>query len=138
MPFELVVKHHKAVANREFNGLEAPDIKAKGLTEPMFFNVYAWNSERRNGYFTLAPLPGCCGVVVSIDSYLAKNEASGKIFHELKAAVARELGYSRMIATTQTRNFPELIGAAKNGWKMHEAFINKRTGEQLTVMEKAL
>lgn len=42
-----------------------------------------------------------------------------------------------MIATTQTSNFQELIGAAKNGWKLNTAFINARTGNQLVVMEKA-
>lgn len=115
----------------------------KGLDKSAEFEVIyqpcSAMAEESVGRFTLSPMPGCCGVVVSIHSYLnRKHPILGSNFHKLKAKVAKDLGYSRMLATTQTSNFPELIGAAKNGWRLHEAFINKRTNQQLTVMEKAL
>lgn len=121
----------------------------KGLFKGVRFSVHVgWEAagarpynEREIGYFKLEPMPGCCGVVISTGSWLNVAERGSNLgvhFHELKAFVAKELGYSRMLATTQTKNFPELLGAAKSGWKLHDAFINKRTGEQLTVMEKAI
>ena len=126
--------------------LEDIDIaREKGLFEQAHFTVHVgWESgyqpERELGYFKLHPMPGCCGVVVSTDSFLELQERGtfSKQFHYLKEYVAKELGYSLMLATTQTSNFPELIGAAKNGWKLHPAFINRRTNHQLTVMEKVL
>jgi hypothetical protein len=118
----------------------------KGLWKRAYFTLHVgWEREnslpeRDIGQFVLEPMPGCCGVVVSTGSFLHPKERGvfSQYFHDMKAFVARELGYSRMLATTETSNFPEIIGAAKNGWKLHEAFTNKRTGHQLTVMEKAL
>lgn len=129
--------------------LEEDTAAEKGLFNQVRFSVYiGWEAagarektEREIGFFCFSPMPGCCGVVVSTGSWLEVKERGSNIgehFHQLKAFVAKQLGYSRMLATTQTKNFPELIGAAKHGWKLHEAFINTRTGEQLTVMEKAI
>lgn len=127
----------------------------KGLFDPVTFDVYyqpdyTEQTRARPGFvpaepirigsFTFAPMPSCCGVVVSTGSYILPEYRDYRAyrFHDLKEHVARELGYSCMLATTHTSNFPEVIGAAKHGWKMHPAFINKRTGNQLTVMEKHL
>jgi hypothetical protein len=127
-----VSSYLQATAQRQLEEFD----RDKGLEQPVRFSVSFTNSEKEIGSFAFAPMPGCCGVVVSIHSSLQCRQ--GKAFHALKEHVARELGYSRMLATTETGNFPELIGAAKAGWKMHPAFTNKRTGHQLTVMEKAL
>jgi hypothetical protein len=94
------------------------------------------------GWFTLAPLPGCCGVVVSIHSRLKEGWAGtpviGDHFHKLKEHVARELGYSMMLATTQLRNIPEVVGASKAGWRIEKFFRNKRSGNDIGVMFKEL
>lgn len=123
--------------------------EGKGLFEMVRFDVYVgWEAggareatERHIGAFFFSPMPGCCGVVVSHGSFLNNTERGsnlGEFFHDLKAEVARRLGYTCMLATTRTDNFPEVIGASKKGWKMHEAFTNPRTRNQLVVMEKHL
>ncbi len=125
--------------------LEADMTAEKGLFKRVRFSVHVgwangYTPEREIGFFELHPMPGCCGVVVSSGSFLnvAERGQFSNYFHFLKAYVAKELGYSKMLATCETGNFPEVIGAAKNGWRMHKAFTNKRTGHQLTVMEKDL
>ena|SRR6185312_3115161 len=93
------------------------------------------------GTFTLSPMPGCCGVVVSENSNLDERYRGiwvGKQFHEIKAKVAAYFGYKAMIMTTQLRNFPEVIGAAKAGWSFKHSFRNKRTDNDIGIAIKDL
>lgn len=113
----------------------------KGLDKPAHFRVFGKHPSKEEveiGYFTFAPMPGCCGVVVSTGSYLKEEfrHRQGRDFHSLKAKTAQALGYSCMVATVQCTNFPEVIGAAKNGWKLHVSFRNKRTTNDIAVMTK--
>lgn len=115
----------------------------KGLEAPMHVTVLgSWCPQGTHlGYFTFSPLPGCCGVVVSSESSLhdvSKISGTGRLFHRLKAEVARKLGYSMMLATTQASNLPEVIGGAKAGWKWSNEFTNTRTGNLLFVGLKKL
>ena len=119
----------------------------KGLYKPQLF--YVWRkgthqgaADSHIGRFTLAPLAGCCGVVVSTDSYLEeswrKTPVVSEHFHKLKEETARKLGYSLMLATTQLRNIPEVVGASKAKWKFIHFFRNKRTDNDLGLMIKDL
>lgn len=117
--------------------LTTPD---KGLTGPVTFKLSLYNDEDRvvNTNFTLAPLYGCCGVVVSTGSWNKEPSISSSDFHKIKEQIARHLGYSLMLATTQLRNIPEVIGAGKNDWKFVHTFRNKRTDNDLGLMIKDL
>ena len=110
--------------------------EGKGLDHPVNC-IIDFNAMNQNwASFTFAPLYGCCGVVVSSAS---KNlRLDSQLFHQIKAAVARWLGYSCMIATVECTNFPEVIGAGKNGWAFVDSFVNKRTNHTLGVMVKHL
>ena len=136
---EFTLKSPTVITARSREAIDNFEIE-KGLTKAVTFDVFFMEDVNKKpiGAFTFNPMPGCCGVVISTGSYLRNRICGGRNFHRLKEFVARELGYSRMLATVETSNFPELIGAAKNGWKLHEAFNNKRTNHQITVMEKAL
>lgn len=119
----------------------------KGFEIPIRFEVYHERKmtdqtiyERKKvGAFTFSTLQACCAVVVSTQSYLnAEPWDLGADFHALKELVAKKAGYSLMLATTETSNFPEVIGASKARWHLGKAFTNSRTGNQLTVMTKVL
>lgn len=119
----------------------------KGFENPTVFQIFHERKhtdgtifERRPvGCFTFSTLQACCAVVVSTNSYLNDKPWNlGHDFHALKERVARDAGYSMMLATTETSNFPEIIGAAKAHWRLGKAFTNKRTGHQLTIMTKEL
>ena len=115
----------------------------KGLGALAGFYVFrgenSFNKKDASAYFELAPMPGCCGAVVSTGSYKYNSSLDSFYFHNIKLAVAKALGYSLMIATAELRNFPETIGAVKNGnWKLLEPFYNNRTGHDLVLMAKVL
>lgn len=134
---------------QELQNLSTDDFKAKGIEQGSFcsFVVYrqrneAGAEERKLGGFTFSTMPGCCGVAVSTASALNEGwrgiKVIGEMFHKLKEHVARELGYSKMIATTQALNLPEVIGGSKAGWKLGEPFRNKRSGNDIFFMFKDL
>src|SRR5687768_17154757 len=83
----------------------------KGIYEPEPFNVFY--ATDKIGRFVLAPVAGCCGIVISTESWLDPKWRGqshiSPLFHELKAATAKKLGYSAMMATVELRNLPELI-----------------------------
>ena len=110
--------------------------EGKGLDRPVQCQVH-YNTNNKNwAGFTLAPLYGCCGVVVSSASSNTRLDSAQ--FHKIKAHIAKWLGYSLMLATVECTNFPEVIGAGKNGWNFVDSFTNKRTNHLLGVMVKHL
>lgn len=126
-----------------YEGPEFEVLEGKGLDKPIKFMVIRGNDPPRElGHFTLAPLPGCCGVVVSTESYLDPSWRGKTVisehFHKIKEATARKLGYSMMLATVQLRNIPEVVGGSKAGWKLDHFFRNKRTENDLAFMFKEL
>lgn len=91
------------------------------------------------GEFTLQSFPSCPAIVISLYSVLNdKPWDLGRYFHALKELVAREAGYSKMLATADVTNFKETIGAAKAGWRLGEAFKNSHTNHLITLMQKDL
>lgn len=128
----------------EFDKNPDGDWNVKGLSIDTSFIVQWQQSDKAVtfGRFTLAPMPGCCGVVVSTGSYIEPYQRGqynpSRWFHSLKAETARHFGYTTMIMTTQLRNIPEVVGASHCGWKFHEFFRNKRTGHDIGIAIKVL
>lgn len=123
-------------------GSETWENEKKGLDEPALFQVNSTKSPNSLfGQFKLAPMPGCCGVVVSTESYIVptyRGSAFSESFHAIKEHVAKQLGYSLMLATIQTRNIPEIVGASKAKWKIVHCFRNKRTTNDIGVALKEI
>lgn len=126
----------------EFEGMPADVMREKGLPQGHIFDVFHGERDpEKVGRFRLDPLPGCCGVVVSTDSFIEpirRGSWVGTEFHEIKALVAKHYGYSAMLMTTQLRNIPEVVGASKAGWKFLETFRNTRTNNDLGVALKLI
>ncbi len=81
--------------------------------------------------FSLSPLPGCCGVVVS---YYAATEPAlqkkgiGSLLAEVRMDAARRKGYGQMLATVLSNNKTEQDILSKLGWVQVGEFRNPQTG----------
>lgn len=92
--------------------------------------------------FTLVEQINCCGIMVSTRTYVHKDH-QGKHFAQdmmpLKEAIAREFGYSALVATVNmTGNPAEVHILEKCGWTKQYEFKNKRTGNQVGFFFKSL
>lgn len=81
-------------------------------------------------------------VVISQDSFINENHRNdyliGEQFQDLKAKLASALGYTKMIATVNCINLPEVIAAYKAGWKMMQTFRSKRSQHDIFLFTKDL
>lgn len=108
------------------------DLAEKGITELTQFEVYRMtdHSEFKIGQFHLQGMPGCCGVVVSCFAYLSpdnRHTGLSKPFRAIKETVAKKLGYTVMIATSEITNIPAFISMQHSGYEIVKTFTNKRT-----------
>lgn len=138
------------VASTESNYLH-DDYPEKGLDADVRFNLTLEKDGKtepihlafRNyiGGFQFAPMPGCCGIVVSTATFLRPDFRGGEIsqkFRELKENIARDLGYSVMIATGITGDIASHKNLLKSKYELVKNFRNKRTGNTLDVAIKVL
>jgi hypothetical protein len=118
--------------------------REKGFEFPHPFYIFRSGTPRQYGRhlasFSLGSLEGFeSGVAVSIGSYNSEDSGlTSKLFHEIKADVARKFGYGYLVATARLNNFPETVGAAKYGWKLIDDFKNNYSGHDLVFMTKKL
>lgn len=115
----------------------------KGLDKQVNFKLYrvSKTSKHEIGSFSFSPMPGCCGVVVSHFTYLHKDmrgQGLSDAFRQLKEDLAKALGYSMMIATTQMENLPAVGNMMKSKYHMPVTFTNKRTNKLLGLGYKVI
>lgn len=137
----LVAKLHSRHGKKDW--LDKEWFTEKGFTEEALFEVFRVtpDSEILIGHTFFSPFPGCCGIVVSHGTYLTeKSRHSGLSdpFRKLKENIARECGYTCMVATTQMSNIPAVGNFFKSRYKFVQTFTNKRTGNLLGVGMKIL
>lgn len=118
-------------------------VEGKGLRKETSFDLYRVtdHGEFMIGGFALAPMPGCCGIVVSCYTFL-KEENRGQglsdPFRKLKHKLAKDLGYTMMIATTQMKNIPAVGNMLKSKYNIFKVFRNKRTDNEIGIGIKEL
>lgn len=115
----------------------------KGLFNSVNFTLWrvTKDSEYEIGRFTLAPMPGCCGIVVSAHTYLNPNDRHKGLsnsFRALKHKLAKDLGYTVMIATSQTKDIPAFGNMLKSKYNIVNVFRNKRTTNDVAIGIKVL
>ncbi len=116
---------------------------AKGLAREARFSIFMMSShsEFLIGKTSLSPMPGCCGIVVSHYTELTPNNRGTSLsdpFRDLKSNLAKALGYTVMVATTDMSNFPAVGNMFKSKYKMVSSFINKRTNHLIGIGIKTL
>lgn len=110
----------------------------KGLHRTIGFSVIQ-KEGTEVGNFHLAPMPGCCGMVVSTGLYIKegfRGTPESREFMEMKEWLPEWLGYSAVIATVQLENIAELKSSAKRQYKIIANWNNNRTGNELGIIFK--
>lgn len=137
-----IAANHKLEATVAFFSENLGD-GTKGLFGPVDFWIdsVAGDMRKRLGMTSFAPLPGCCGIVISYHTALEPQHRGNfysDYFRQLKEKIAKEMGYSLMIATTQMENIPAVGNFFKSKYKFVETFTNSRTGNLIGLGVKKL
>lgn len=89
--------------------------------------------------FHLTMLPGCCGYLVSHESFVYyefRRKGIATVLQSIKEEIAREEGYTHMMCTTMASNMSQNRILEKHGWtKVHEG-VNGRTNNNLYMWVK--
>lgn len=91
--------------------------------------------------YSLSPLPGCCGVVVSHNAYVSCNVEGyglGDYFHKERLGLMKDLGYSCSLCTVTGQNEKQKHILTKNGWNKVDEFVNSRTKNTVEIWTKHL
>lgn len=89
--------------------------------------------------FSLMPMPGCCGILVSTGSFVHESwrgRGIGKLMQTMKEWFARELKVGCLLATVVKGNQPEENLLRKTGWRPVSEFVNPKTGNTINVWKK--
>lgn len=91
--------------------------------------------------YKLEKMPGCCGLVVSYNSFIRnefQNYKLGDFFHKERITICKDAGYSCMIATSVENNTIQSNLFEKNDWIKVHSFTNKRTKNVVDIWIKDL
>jgi hypothetical protein len=115
----------------------------KGFFHETSFDIFrvTADSEIKVGHTYMTPLPGCCGIVVSHCTSLTemtRHSGLSNPFRELKEKIAKDMGYTMMLATTDMANIPAVGNFFKSKYKFVDTFINKRTNHLIGIGLKRL
>lgn len=112
--------------------------EGKGLKAAAKFEIFSCTDDSRRfiGNTWFSPFPGCCGIVVSHHTYLnpdSRHSGLSDPFRKLKEKIAKEMGYSLMVATTDMENIPAVGNFFKSNYRIVETFKNSRTQNLLAL-----
>ena len=92
--------------------------------------------------FTLIQQKNCCGILISTRTFVRENHSNRGIAQDmmpLKFALAKEFGYSLILATVNMSGNPsEAHILEKYGWKLGESFVNARTKNTIGVFTRVI
>lgn len=102
------------------------------------FTIVKWDKKNEHlvSFFTMIQMPGCCGVVVSTGSLVSacyRKKGIGTLLNLFRIEIAKILGYSLIFCTDVTENTAESRILEKNGWKIIDRFLNKRTNNNVNL-----
>ena len=89
--------------------------------------------------FSMDVFPGCCAYAASYETNVTprfRGKGIGTALQEVKAKLAKEAGFTHMLATCKKDNITQISILEKAGWeKLHDC-VNKRTNNQLILWIK--
>ena len=91
--------------------------------------------------FTLTPLPGCCGVMVSYDASVtekSRGKGLGRSLLQFRQDIAKFEKYGLMIATVLDNNEAQKALLTSEGWASATTFVNPKTKNLVRLMYKVL
>lgn len=89
--------------------------------------------------FSLSELPGCCGVLVSHHTNIYpqyQGKGINSFLQGIKERIAKDNGYTTLMATVTSDNTTEIHILTKYGWLPRDSFKNKRTGNTVITFTK--
>lgn len=93
-------------------------------------------------HFGLQEMPGCCGILVSTDTYVAKSQRGkgiAQLMQQMKEVAARATGYQVLFCTVNISDPESSVQEhilKKTGWKEVALFKNLRTKNQVMTYMK--
>lgn len=134
---EIIAKLLKDFINGAFWNSFTIHVDKYPFTIKLNFKLYDGNCG-----FTLTQQVNCCGILVSTQTFVSEGLRGRGIAQEmmyLKEALAKEFGYSLIMATVNmTGNPAEVHILEKFGWKLNSSFINSRTKNQVGIYTKEI
>lgn len=91
--------------------------------------------------FSLAQMPGCCGICISHGSFVYtdyRGKGIGSILNQLRQEIAREDGYTILMCTDVVGNEPQRKLLRRNKWRDILFLNNKRTDNEVALSIKEL
>jgi hypothetical protein len=99
-------------------------------------DVYTEYIRDQYGSGRLTQLPGCCGVVVSHNSFIytkSKRQGHGDRLHKLRVSKAIDKKFGVMIATVLEDNHIEQKILINNDWFLVHTFKNPKTNRNIQI-----
>jgi len=103
--------------------------------------TYGAGNYRQVAQFSLAEMPGCCGILVFFHASIAsdfRRKGLGSLLLDVRERAAVLAGYSTTQATALKKNEAELTILNKAGWLSFMVFTNERTGNEVVILTKSL
>jgi len=104
--------------------------------ESIFVKIDDIKSANRIANFTLTPMPGCCGIVISTNSRTNiqyRQLGIATFLNLIRIEISQEMGYGLLICTDVDNNEPQQKILTKNSWKKIEQFKNPRTQNLINI-----
>lgn len=123
-------------------------IRVKNLTStsveiycyyPLAPTSYSFRSERGIFSFSLTQMPGCCGLLISHNTWvdsMYRGKGIAQFLQDIKESIAVEAGYSQLICTANNKERAQLHILGKNHWESVVEFHNKRSGNAVYIYVK--
>jgi hypothetical protein len=132
---ELLEGYQDALAEA-LNGTAGEFSISSDVTSSNAIHYDVWQKDTCIAHFDLAPMPGCCGMVVSTAAMVYKKwrkKGLGTLLNKIRIDIAKFLGYGVMLCTDVLDNEPQQRILEKNGWFKVFEFDNPRTGNAIGV-----
>ena len=122
-------------------GTPIVEVFTQGKNYEFKIATYGAGSYRQVAQFSLAEMPGCCGILVFFHASIAtdfRSKGLGSLLLEVRERAAVLAGYSTTQATVLKKNKAELTILNKAGWLSFMVFKNERTGNEVVILTKSL
>lgn len=122
----------KLVAEADVDYLDQDSVEfKKGVFKKTYFTVYNVTdySKRKIGEFCFDELTGCPEIVISCHTRMSVDKRHSTLsqpFRELKENLARDLGYSMMLATVNMENIPAVGNILKSKYRIVDTLRDRR------------
>ncbi len=88
------------------------------------------------GFWDMITMPGCCGILISMNAIVMpkfRNKKIGKLLNQFRIDYAKEMGYGVLLCTDVSSNSIQQKILTNNGWEELLEFQNPRTKNKVKI-----